>query len=237
MDAIILAGGKGTRMRPLTETTPKPLLLVQGRPILEWSLLGLQPTVNHVMIVVNYLKEQIIEYMETQTIFADYTIVEQLPKPLGTGHALQCCEPYLQSDDFIVHNGDDLFGARSIAVLAQKPLGILTLQADDGSSFGVAVTDEKGNLQRLHEKPPVGTYPSPMQVNIGAYKLDKRIFQHELALSERGEYELTDYITWLAQNHSVSLVPTDFWFPIGTPENLEAAQEIDIEAEMLGIRS
>jgi NDP-sugar pyrophosphorylase family protein len=71
LDGIILAGGKGTRMRPLTLDTPKPLLLVQGRPILEWSLMSLHGIVDHVLIVVKYLKEQIADYMATQTLFPD----------------------------------------------------------------------------------------------------------------------------------------------------------------------
>jgi NDP-sugar pyrophosphorylase family protein len=234
MDGIILAGGKGTRMRPLTNTIPKPLLKVQNRPILEWSLLGLRPTVDHVLIVVQYLKEQIEEYMASQTIFSRYTLVEQLPEPMGTGHALQCCAPFLQSNEFLVHNGDDLFGSASLAKLASVPLGILTLPRDDQSRWGVVVTDESGRVQRLHEKPAEGTYPTPVMANIGAYKLDTRIFDYELPLSVRGEYEITDYVTYVAKNYTVQTITSDFWFPIGTPEELEAAQSLDIETQMLG---
>lgn len=236
MDGIILAGGLGTRMRPLTNTTPKPLLSVQGRPILEWSLLGLRPTVDHIIIVVKYLKEQIEAYMRSQTIFQHYTLVEQLPEPLGTGHALQCCAPHLRSAEFLVHNGDDLFGSAALARLARVPLGILTMPRHDQSRWGVAVTDEHGRLLRLHEKPADGTYPTPVQANIGGYKLDTRIFEYNLPLSPRGEYELTDYITWLAQHYTVQLVEADFWFPIGTPAELEAAQSLDLERQMLGRR-
>lgn len=234
MDGIILAGGKGTRMRPLTNDTPKPLLMVQGRPILEWSLLGLRPTADHVLVVVKYLKEQIEAYMAQQTIFEQYTLVEQLPEPLGTGHALQCCAPYLRSDAFIVHNGDDFFGSRALAQLAEKPYAILTMPRDDQSRWGVAVMDEDGALVRLHEKPAEGTYPIPVQASIGGYKLDKRIFEYELPLSARGEYELTDYVTWLAATQRVDVVPADFWFPIGTPPELDAAQQLDLEGDMLG---
>lgn len=233
MDGIILAGGLGTRMRPLTDNMPKPLLKVRGKPVLEWALRGLRPTADHAIIVVKYLKEQIEVFMAQQTIFEQYTLVEQLPKPLGTGHALQCCAPYLKSREFLVHNGDDLFGSKSLAKLAQVDLGILTLPRYDQSKWGVAVMDETGRLVRLHEKPAEGTYPTPVQANIGAYKLNTSIFDYELPLSPRGEYELTDYITWLAQQGTVQVVPADFWFPIGTPEDLEAAQTLDLERVML----
>ena len=109
MDGIILAGGIGKRMRPLTLTTPKPLLQLQGHPILAWSLMSLRGVVERVLIVVHYLKNQIAAYMAAQTIFAEYQLVEQLPEPLGTGHALHCCRAQLRSDDFLVINGDDLF--------------------------------------------------------------------------------------------------------------------------------
>lgn len=232
MDGIILAGGMGTRMRPLTNTTPKPMLLVQGKPILEWSLLGLRPLSEHVLIVVNYLKEQIAAYMAQQTIFERYTLVEQLPEPLGTGHALQCCAPHLQSDEFLVQNGDDLFGAQSMARLAASPLGLLTIPREEQSKWGVAVMDEQGRLLRLHEKPAEGTYPLPIQANIGAYKLNTSIFEYDLPKSPRGEYELTDYITWLAGHTIVQVIPAKFWFPIGAPPDLEAAQALDLPRQM-----
>ncbi|MCL4875594.1 MAG: nucleotidyltransferase family protein [Anaerolineae bacterium] len=234
MDGIILAGGLGTRMRPLTNNTPKPLLMVQGKPILEWSLMGLRPVADHAILVVKYLKEQIEAFMAQQTIFEQYTLVEQLPEPLGTGHALQCCAPYLKSREFLVQNGDDLFGSKSLARLARVELGILTLPREDQSRWGVAVTDENGRLVRLHEKPADGTYPTPVQANIGAYKLNTSIFDYDLPLSPRGEYELTDYVTWLAQKGTVHVVPADFWFPIGAPEDLDAAQSLDLEKDMLG---
>lgn len=233
MDGIILAGGKGTRMLPLTLNTPKPLLTVQGKPILEWSLRGLRPNVDHVLIVVKHLKEQIEMYMAQQTLFERYKLVEQFPEPLGTGHAVMCCAPYLQSDEFIVMNGDDLFGAAGLNALAQVPLGVLTIERDDPTQYGVVVTDEANRVLRLHEKPPAGLYPPPVQVNIGAYKLNRSIFDYELPLSSRGEYEITDYVTWLAANHTVHAVVSDFWLPIGTPQNLESAQTVHLEPYMV----
>jgi bifunctional UDP-N-acetylglucosamine pyrophosphorylase/glucosamine-1-phosphate N-acetyltransferase len=233
MDGIILAGGKGTRMRPLTDTTPKPLLIVQGRPILEWSLLSLRPSIDRVLVVAKYLKEQIESYMAAQTLFDDYAIVEQLPEPLGTGHALQCCRPALHSDEFLVINGDDLFGSRALAALAAAPYGILTVERDDATKWGVVVANADGTVARLHEKPDKGLYPPPVQVNIGAYKLDQSIFAYDLPLSPRGEYEITDYISRLAADQPVSAVPCDFWFPIGNPDDLARAQTTDIAPWLL----
>jgi bifunctional UDP-N-acetylglucosamine pyrophosphorylase/glucosamine-1-phosphate N-acetyltransferase len=99
------------------------------------------------------------------------------------------------------------------------------------------VTNADGRVLRIHEKPAEGTYPLPIETNIGAYKLNRSIFEYDLPLSPRGEYELTDYITWLADRIFVQSVPAGFWFPIGTPADLEAAQGLDLEALMLGKNS
>jgi NDP-sugar pyrophosphorylase family protein len=232
MDAILLAAGKGTRMRPLTDTTPKPLLEVDGKPILEWSLLSLRPTADHVLIVAKYLKEQVARFMAEQTIFDQYTLVEQLPEPLGTAHAVQACRPFLRSYDFLVLNGDDLYSAKAIKRLAETPAGILTVERMDASRWGIAVTDAAGHLLRLHEKPPEGLYPLPVKVNIGVYKFNQAIFDYAVPLSARGEYEITDYVSWLALNGTVHVLPSSFWLPIGTPADLEAAQSLDIQRLM-----
>lgn len=234
MDCIIMAGGKGTRMMPLTADTPKPLLKIHDQPILEWSLRTLRPVTNRVIVVVKYLKEQIETFMQEQTIFDDFTLVEQLPEPLGTGHALMCCQPHLKSHDFIVVNGDDLFHADAIRRLAETKLGLLTVNRDDPTKYGVVVTDEADNVIRLHEKPPQGLYTPPVKINIGAYKLSQQIFEYQLPLSERGEYELTDYISWLAQREKIRAVSSDFWMPIGNPQDLSAAQEQPVQALVFG---
>ena len=85
MDAIILAAGKGTRLRPHTETIPKPLLPVQGRPILDW-IIGALPPVDRLVVVVSYLAEQIEQYLRQQTHVKHWLTVRQ-NVPRGTGDA------------------------------------------------------------------------------------------------------------------------------------------------------
>src|SRR5262249_20599475 len=124
MDAIILAAGLGTRLRPHTLQTPKPLLPVQGRPILDWALGALPATVDRVIVVVNYLAEQIEAYLAQQSHFPRWEAVRQ-EVPRGTGDALRCCRERIQSDHFLVLNGDDLYGAADLAKLAQCSAGLL----------------------------------------------------------------------------------------------------------------
>src|SRR6516165_12737073 len=124
MDAVILAAGLGTRLRPHTLTTPKPLLPVRQRPLLDWTLGALPPAVDRVVVVVHYLAEQVETYLRGQKHFAQWVTVPQ-HEPRGTGDALRRCREALRSDRFLVLNGDDLYGAADLADLASSPAGLL----------------------------------------------------------------------------------------------------------------
>ncbi|MFZ9793957.1 MAG: nucleotidyltransferase family protein, partial [Gemmataceae bacterium] len=130
MDAILLAAGLGTRLRPHTLTTPKPLLPIQERPILDWTLGALPREIQRVIIVVNYLAEQIGEFAKRQSWFSDVEIVRQT-EPKGTGDALRSCQKSIRSESFLVLNGDDLYGAQDLARLASVKAGVLTREVQD----------------------------------------------------------------------------------------------------------
>src|SRR3954470_22588838 len=104
MDAIILAAGLGTRLRPHTLTTPKPLLPVRDRPILDWTLGALPAAVDRIIVVVHYLAEQIEEYLGSQETYPEWVTVPQ-GEPQGTGDALRRCREQVRSDKFLVLNG------------------------------------------------------------------------------------------------------------------------------------
>src|SRR5439155_820049 len=91
MDAILLAAGLGTRLRPHTLTTPKPLLPVQGRPILDWTLGALPKSVDRVVVVTHYLAEQVEQYLRGQAFFAEWATVPQGdPRGAGDGRCTSC---------------------------------------------------------------------------------------------------------------------------------------------------
>src|SRR3954463_2644500 len=151
MDAIILAAGKGTRLRPHTETTPKPLLPVRGRPILDW-IIGALPPVDRLVVVVNYLAEQIEDYLRKQTRVRDWKTVRQA-EPRGTGDALMSCKGAVTSDRVMVLNGDDLIGRADLAKLAAVPMGVLAHPVDAPESYGILFRKPDGSLERVVEKP------------------------------------------------------------------------------------
>ncbi|HMF20201.1 MAG TPA: nucleotidyltransferase family protein [Gemmataceae bacterium] len=230
MDAVILAAGLGTRLRPHTLHTPKPLLPVRGRPILDWGLGALPASVERVLVVVHYLKEQVEEYLKTQKHVRDWLTVFQ-DKPQGTGDALLRCREHLRSDHFLVVNGDDLFGARDLAALARCSAGVLVHVVDEPRKFGIVFQKPDGTLEKLVEKPPL---EGRRLANTGAYAFPRSVFEIELKLSPRGEYEITDYVTNLAARQPVQVVEAQFWLPIGTEEAWKNAEKENLEAVLTG---
>lgn len=225
MDAIILAAGLGTRLRPHTLTTPKPLLLVRGRPILDWALGALPDCVERVLVVVHYLPDQVTQYLQGQKHFDQWQTIFQ-KEPKGTGDAVRSCKEFIHSERFLVVNGDDLYGAADLAALASCSAGLLVHPVDEPRRFGIAFLNPDGTLERLVEKPSMmGT----QLANTGAYLFPRHVFDTELQLSPRGEYEITDYVSALAAREPVQVVRAKFWLPIGTEETWQRAQELELE--------
>src|SRR5213596_29775 len=179
MDCIILAAGQGTRLRPHTSTIPKPLLPVQGRPILDW-IIGALPPVDRLVVVVNYLAEQVEAYLAKQTHVKNWTTVRQT-EPRGTGDALMSCKGAVTSDRVMVLNGDDLIGRADLAKLAAVPMGILAHPIEKPEDYGILFRNADGTLARVVEKPQ-GLMP-PQLANIGGYLFPRAVFDLTLPLS------------------------------------------------------
>ena len=225
MDAVILAAGLGTRLRPHTLHTPKPLLPIKGRPILDWSLGALPARVDRLVVIVHYLADQVECYLKAQKHFSRWQIVPQ-DQPRGTGDALRRCREHLVSDPFLVLNGDDLYGAADLAALARCPAGLLVHPVDEPRRFGIAFVGPTGKLERLVEKPNL---EGRHLANTGGYLFPRSVFDIEISLSARGEYEITDYVSGLAVRQAVDVVQARFWLPIGTEQTWQQAQTQPLE--------
>jgi bifunctional UDP-N-acetylglucosamine pyrophosphorylase/glucosamine-1-phosphate N-acetyltransferase len=223
MDAIILAAGLGTRLRPHTLTTPKPLLPVKGRPILDWTIAALPKAVRRVVVVTHYLAEQVERYVKSQPHVADAVTVFQVD-PRGTGDALMACRGAVTSDRFFVLNGDDLYGAADLARLAEKPAGLLVHAVDEPKRFGIAFTRPDGTLERLVEKPDL---TGRHMANIGVYLFPRAAMDVKLELSPRGEYEITDVVSEMARRQPFYAVEATTWMPIGDEAAWKKANSAD----------
>jgi NDP-sugar pyrophosphorylase family protein len=228
MDAIILAAGLGTRLRPYTLVTPKPLLPLKGRPILDWTLGALPASVDRVIVVVHYLADQVEAYLQSQAWFTQWRTVKQ-EQTRGTGDAVRSCREFIQSERVLVINGDDLFGAADLANLANCPAGVLVHEVDEPRKFGIAFLKPDGSLDKLVEKPDLD---GRQLANTGAYLFPRTALDAELKLSARGEYEITDYVSSLAAREAVHVVRAKFWLPMGTVEAWRAAEKRDLEGNL-----
>ncbi|MBN1544483.1 NTP transferase domain-containing protein [Candidatus Woesearchaeota archaeon] len=218
MQAVILAAGKSTRTYPLTVNRPKPMLKVLDRTIMEHNLDQLHGLVDEVIIIVGFMKEEVMErfgsfYRGMRLLYAEQK------EQLGTGHALQAAKPFL-GGKFIVLYGDDLYSRQDLEAVLRHDYAFLVREVEDVTPFG-AVVVEGSRVKEIVEKPKTSI---SRYANVGGFVFDKSIFEMGLERTERGEYELTDYATALAKKGELSFeVVRDYWLPLGYPWNyLEA---------------
>jgi len=223
MKAVILAAGKGTRMRPLTEEYAKPLLPVAGKPILQHGVDLVEDHVDEIIVVGGYRIEDLEEYFSDNP---KVRIVEQ-EEALGTAHAALQAKDFIDSKTVIM-NGDDIYGEKGVEALKHDS-AVLADRADEPEKFGVFELED-GKISGLVEKPE---NPSSDLVNIGFYVVQPEFFDllEEVEKSERGEYEITDAINRYIEDHEVEFVEADQWLPCSYPHQLLEANLELIDGE------
>ncbi|MBW9220280.1 NTP transferase domain-containing protein [Methanothermococcus sp. SCGC AD-155-N22] len=214
MDAVILCAGKGTRLLPLTENRPKPMLPVGGKPILEYIINKVENLVDNIYLVVKYKKDMIIDYFRDHS---KITFVEQGAID-GTGYALLSARNYL-GDEFLVINGDIIFEDDLSGILSyENAMGLV--EVENPENFGVVLLDREGNVVEIEEKPK---NPKSNLINGGVYKFQSDVLDilEDLEPSERGEVELTDAIKELIRERRIKGVKLKgYWNDIGRPWDL-----------------
>lgn len=221
MQSVILAAGKGTRMRPLTNEKPKPLVEVAGTPIIEHVVQSLPDEIEELVIVIGYKGEQIKDYIGDEFYGRAVQYVEQREKK-GTAHALFQCKQYLSSDKFLKVNADDLLGKNALKKALHHDLCLLTYRHEYPERFGVVHKNDEGFVEDIIEKPE---NPPSDHVNTGASVLDQRIFSYDLPPQKDGEHYLSDLIKTVAQDHKVAVVEDPHWHPVGYPDDIPKAEE------------
>lgn len=222
MQCVILCAGKGTRMRPLTDTCPKPLLRVAGRPILDHIIDALPDAIDEVILVVGYRKEQITEYCGDRHLGRTIRYCEQEDPAGGTGAALLCAKDML-TGKFLFMYGDDIHGKEVLERAVACDHAILSTRSEHPERYGVLVPHEGGTLKEIIEKP---TVPPSDLINIGGFVLNTSIFEYEVPVSTSGELYVTDMLTEYAKDHPVRILEQDRWIPIGYPEDIGKAEKM-----------
>jgi UDP-N-acetylglucosamine diphosphorylase / glucose-1-phosphate thymidylyltransferase / UDP-N-acetylgalactosamine diphosphorylase / glucosamine-1-phosphate N-acetyltransferase / galactosamine-1-phosphate N-acetyltransferase len=221
MQCVILAAGKGTRLRPLTDNCPKPLVKVAGKTLLDHIVGSLPSAVDEIILVTGYLEEQIHSHCGDVFHGRKVTYVHQAEQK-GTGHALWLCKDFLKGR-FLFMFADDLHGANDIARATSYTRSMLTLTTNTPERFGIVVRHPDGTLAEFIEKPE---HPPSNLASTGVMVLDDNLFKYELTKETNGEYYLTDIIAEYAKDYPIAVVEQQLWIPIGYPEDITRAEMI-----------
>ncbi len=226
--AVLLAAGRGTRMRELTSALPKPMLSVRGKPILQHILEGMQAAgIADVLMIVGWRAEVVREFFGDGGKLGarvSYAIQETQD---GTGRVVELARDFCGSNPFLLSYGDILLDPENYLRLISLPNeteAIVSVKhSDDVSQGGAVFVNDKFELTDLREKPLPGEPTSPWY-NAGVYAFRPSIFEFtaKLERSPRGEYELTDAIRALAHSGRKvqALELTGDWADVRDPEVL-----------------
>jgi len=221
MQCVILAAGKGTRMRPLTEHLPKPLVEVCNKPLLFHVFDALPENITGIVLVVSYKADMLRETIGSSYKGLSVHYVHQDDPSGGTGQALLLTKHYVQ-DHFLLMYADDIHGAQALRDAVQHESSLLVQTSDHPQDFGVVLRNEDGTLMRILEKPEE---PPSNLVSVGGMVLLPDIYTYETALDHRiGEVLLTDMVNLYALNHPIHVVEQATWYPVGRPEDITAAE-------------
>lgn len=227
MQVVIPLAGKGTRLRPHTHVTPKPLLRVADKPVMSYILDDLRDLgVEEAVFITGHLKEKVQAYIDLEYPQFNAEYVEQ-PVQNGTAGAIQLAEPFVHEDLLIIFV-DTLFDA-DLSLVKRLPddvAGVIwAKEVEDYQRFGVIVTDGDGNMRQIIEKP---SEPISKLANIGLYYIRdwKLLFEginHVMGAEPgaSGEYYLTDAFQYMI-DHGAKLktVEVQGWYDAGKTETL-----------------
>ena len=231
MQAVVLAAGEGTRLRPLTEDKPKALVEVDGRPILSHCFDNLIDLgADELLVVVGYKKERIIDFYGDDYEGVPITYTHQRD-PKGLAHALLCVEEHVD-DDFMLMLGDNIFEANLEDVVNRQRENrtdaaflVESVPWDEASRYGVCDTNDYGEIVEVIEKPDD---PPTNLVMTGFYTFTPAIFHacHLVQPSDRGEFELSDAVDLLIQSgRTIDAIRMDGWrIDVGYPEDRDEAE-------------
>jgi glucose-1-phosphate thymidylyltransferase len=224
---VIPLAGKGTRLRPHTHVTPKPLLRVADKPVMAYIFDDLKKLgVEEAVFITGHLKEKVESYVREE--YPEFTarFIEQ-PEQNGTAGAVELARPFIDEDLLIIFV-DTLFDADLAIVkdLPEEVAGVIWVkEVEDYQRFGVVVTDEQGFMQRIIEKPKE---PISRLANIGLYYIrDWRLLfegiEHTMASppGPSGEFYLTDAFQYMIDRGAkLRAVEVEGWYDAGKPETL-----------------
>ena len=234
----MLAGGAGTRLRPITHTSAKQLVPIGNRPVLDFGLEAIADAgITEVGIIVGETHREVRAHVGDGARFGlDVTFIPQM-EPLGLAHAVLVAAEFLGDDDFVMYLGDNLV-TDGITEFVQQfrerapAAQVMLAKVGNPEQFGVAVLDAEGRVTQLLEKP--ADPPTDLAL-VGVYLCSSAVLEaaREIPPAPRGELEITDAFQWLIDHgHRVDahVVSTGWWKDTGRLEDLLDANRIVLDA-------
>ena len=236
MKGLILSGGKGTRLYPLTYTRAKQLIPVANKPVLVRVIEAIRDAgVDEIGIVVGHTAPEIKDTLDSRTdLGVSLTYIHQ-DSPDGLAHAVKIARDFIGDDRFVMFLGDNVIEGgidKLIRDFADNDWNsqIVLKEVENASAYGVAKLRDDNSIEKLIEKPK--NPPSNLAL-VGIYMFDHHIFEAVNAIqpSARGEYEITDAIQWLI-DHDYRVFPhvhQGWWIDTGKPTDMLAANDHVLE--------
>ena len=224
--AFILAGGKGTRLRPITYEIPKPMVLIHGKPLLQHTIeLLKQYDIRDIILSIGYMGDKIKEYFGNGSKFGVKVTYVEESEPTGTAGALRLAKPLLDNCNFIMINGDNLYNIdyteiiqHSLSNGAVATIALTTVA--DPSKFGVAKM--KGNkIVDFVEKPTIKNAPSKL-INAGIYVFTPKVFDY-IPDKVFSMIETEVFPKLIKDEQFYGYIMEGQWLPAGTLEEYEQA--------------
>ncbi|PJE59953.1 MAG: hypothetical protein COU85_00930 [Candidatus Portnoybacteria bacterium CG10_big_fil_rev_8_21_14_0_10_44_7] len=229
MQAVILAAGRGERMRPLTDKTPKPMLRLADKPILDYAFQNLPAEINEVILVVGYKQEQIRDYFGQRFLGRRIKYID-CPEILGTGGALHRAKDILQ-ERFLVLMGDDLYFRPDLEKCLQHPWSFLAKEflGDQHRRVGKIEITPGGFFKNI-TGPKTVKKKEKRLVGCGAYVLNFSFFGYPLVkLTKSSEFGLPQTLARAAADLPIKIVLAKKWFPTCQPADLPEAEKFILE--------
>ncbi len=227
MQVVILAAGKGTRMGALTKDTPKSMLKVAGKTLLEHKFEILPKEIDNVIIVVGHLKEVIQSHFGSEYNGVPIIYIEQENPVGGSMDALLKARPFLK-DRFLVMNADNIYSSQSVQDCMRHEWAVVGNEAEELGNAARIIADEHGKvLDIIEARHHAG---GPGLANLNLFLLDTRLFDQSPVLKGAGETEVGLPQTAVAASQSFHIpfhvVKTDFWIQTKTPDDLARAEHL-----------
>lgn len=209
-------------MRPLTENTPKPLLSVAGKPILDHIFAALPDEIDEVIIVVHYLGDKIKQYCGDN--FHGRKIVYAEGSPSGTAYSFLAAKEYLGNGRFLFIYGDEMPSSNDIKNCLAYPASIVCWEVGDPQNHGVVTLHDDGAITEIIEKPYL---PKTNIIADGVMVLDEAIFDSSPQDATKGEFYFTDMLNQYVRNHKVMAVMSERAIGgISTPEDIKRVEKL-----------